>query len=234
MRRVSRIPFATVRQSLVDLPSWLPGAEARPRRSVPVEHEPLPSVPAIRESEMPRVPSLRASFSLEPSESAALLLNLRSVPVPRPSLPVMSQVPSVDPALANAFEQAVSALVAERQRLLTEAEPRLAELATLIASRVLARELSVGPDVVHGLVREGVAALGAQGRVRVRLGRVFFDAWESSALAPAASFDVDVAVDPSLSDYGCVIESDLGRVDESVQARFDRLLRALADSESAG
>ena len=38
----------------------------------------------------------------------------------------------------------------------------------------------------------------------------------------------DVVIDPSLGRSGCVVETDLGRVDESVDARLENLIEALS------
>ena len=164
-----------------------------------------------------------------------------SVPAPAP-LPVFAQAPAepgpvqliVDPEATHAFEQAIELLVAERSRVLEQTASQLGELATIIARRVIAHEISLNPSIVAGLVNEGLAALGAHDRVLVRVGSAFDEARRSleQRLADRGAH-AEVRLDESLTEYGCIVETELGRVDESIESRIATLLQALRpDSDS--
>ena len=66
--------------------------------------------------------------------------------------------PIVDPELTHAFEEAVELLIHERQRVFEQTASQLAELAAVIARRVIAREISLHPELVCDLVREGTGS----------------------------------------------------------------------------
>jgi flagellar biosynthesis/type III secretory pathway protein FliH len=42
---------------------------------------------------------------------------------------------------------------------------------------------------------------------------------------------IDVIVDETLPAYGCVVETDVGSVDESIESRFGALLDSVSGSE---
>ncbi|MEO6601751.1 MAG: FliH/SctL family protein [Polyangiaceae bacterium] len=224
-----KVTFARVTNPRVRAPSWMPAA--RPRGAVRKEElpslrpPPLPSefVDAIRQELEP--PS-------RPPRASEMPPRMPSMPAPAP-LPVFPAEPGpvqlvVDPEATQAFEEAVELLVAERSRVLEQTASQLGELATIIARRVIAHEISLNPNIVAGLVSEGLAALGAHDRVLVRVGSAFDEARANleRRLADRGAH-AEVRLDPSLSEYGCLVETELGRVDESIESRIATLLQAL-------
>jgi flagellar assembly protein FliH len=156
--------------------------------------------------------------ALRPSEAP-----LAAPPEPRP-----------DPAIERAFRMAIEEMAATRARVLEAAGSQLAALAAVIARRVIARELALAPEILEDLVREGLEALSEQDKIRVRVGRGFIHAVDGleRTLALRGS-EFRVFVEDGLADYDCVIETELGQVDESVEKRLAKLLEALKpDSES--
>jgi hypothetical protein len=226
-----RAKFANVSKPRTRAPSWLPQARGKPaaREDSPSLSPPrVPSefVDAIRRELEPE----RASRAPRASEipPAARAPSLLPPPMPAQAEAVTETRIVVDPAATAAFEHAVELLISERSRVIEQTASQLGELATIIARRVIAHELSVNPGLVAGLVREGLAALGAHDRVVVRVGRLFSDACENleKRLADRGAH-AEVRVDPTLADHGCVIETELGHVDESIESRIATLLNAL-------
>ena len=132
----------------------------------------------------------------------------------------------------TALTEAVEAIEQARRDLLYGAEPRLIELATLIARRIIARELKTQPELVADLVREGVDALAARDRLRIQLGTGFavVSVMVSEQLA-AKGIVVEMSISGEISEFGCIIETDTGRVDESIERRIDAVLEAI-DTEN--
>lgn len=227
-------------------PSWLPGSQkaahhghAPPpaRRDSPsVRPPPLPSefVDAVRQElgDMPAQerPSLRPPrpATIPPPESF-------SVAEPAaPASPVHVPMAVAQPELVEAFEEAVELLAVERQRVFEQTASQLAELAAVIARRVIAREISLRPELVFGLVREGLEALGKHDRVLIRLGTGFEaqrDMLEQRLLDRGSR--AEVRVEPQLPEHACLVETDLGQVDESVETRLATLLHALRPDSRA-
>jgi hypothetical protein len=138
-------------------------------------------------------------------------------------------IPRADEEAVHAIQAAVEKLVAERTDLLRESERGVVELARIIAERVIARELSLDPRIIQGLVREGLSALSASDRVRVRLGPFFQDVKsEVEASVRRTGVQVDVDIDASLGPYGCTIETEWGAVDECIEQRLKIMLERLS------
>jgi len=224
-----QVNFARVNNPRVRAPSWMPSARGR---AAVKKEEPLPSLkPPPLPSEF--VDAIRQE--LEP-ERASRPPRASEMPARMPSMPAPANVPAepgpvqliIDPEATHAFEQAVELLLAERSRVLEQTASQLGELATIIARRVIAHEISLNPNIVSGLVNEGLAALGAHDRVLVRIGSAFREARANleQRLADRGAH-AEVRLDETLSEYGCLVETELGRVDESIESRISTLLQAL-------
>ncbi len=241
-----RAKFADVSPGQRRIPSWVPGrVEAERRRESSLQPPKLPAefVDAVRHEldheygSQPRI-SLRPELprrSERPAPSAAPPPAL-SRPVSAAQPPVAQQAPaaSVDPQLISAFEEAIVLFGREREQLFMQTAAELAELAVLIARRVIGRELALDPNLVRGLVREGIQALGQHDRVLVRLGAGFAAArerLEEDLRSSGTRFEV--RFDAEIEPYACFIETELGQVDESIESRLETLLQALRPESDA-
>jgi hypothetical protein len=240
-----RAKFATVPGGSRRTPSWLPEASRKQARrdSGSLKPPPLPSefVDAMRQelADMPQ----QERKTHRPSEHGAPQAAVRPPTMPPPdAFPAVEPAPDtrepqhiVDPELNQAFEDAIELLAGERQRIFEQTASQLAELAAVIARRVIAREISLHPELVCDLVREGLEALGRHDRVLLRVGPGFENQREGleQRLLDRGS-RAEVRVEANLSEYACLIETELGRVDESIEARLATLLHALRpDSQPA-
>lgn len=232
--------FADISAGKRKIPSWVPSRPEGPRRNESSLRPPkLPSefVDAVRQELDQEYARVRASMvpdAIQARLSERPAPPPPSVAEPHPQPMMEPAAPFVDPALLNAFERAVVDLASERERVFAETAGQIAELAVLIARRVIGRELSLNPNIVRGLVREGLSALGQHDRVQVRLGAGFESQREriESDLS-AAGTRADVRFDPTLDVYGCQLETELGQVDESIESRLETLLLALKPDPEA-
>jgi flagellar biosynthesis/type III secretory pathway protein FliH len=135
-------------------------------------------------------------------------------------------------ATISALEKSVEELSLLRGRMMEETEEQLVTLAATIAQRVIGREISLDPEILLTLAAEGIDALGDRDRVVVRFGFLDRDDLLASMVdrlkrrAPRC----EVLQDPSLGPGQCIVESEFGQVDESVDARLDNVVRALLPS----
>jgi flagellar biosynthesis/type III secretory pathway protein FliH len=235
-------------------PRWLSARESSlppPAASQPRHPEPGPSlrpapvpkefVQAVRR-ELRSMPhsatpaSHELARTLAESEGLAqqMARALRQSEAPPGFVPPPVVEPRPDPVIEKAFRAAIEEIAATRARVLEGAASQLATLATVIARRVIARELALAPDILEGLVREGLEALSEQDRIRVRVGRGFHGAVDGLERQLAVrGGDFRIFVEDGLGDYDCIVETELGQVDESVEARLAKLLEALKpDSEA--
>ena len=244
-----RAKFAQVPTTARRQPSWLPSAQKQRRESPSLKPPRLPAefVDAVR-AELGEMP-VQERRSMRPSEAIGAPSQAPGMMRP-PTLPPPDQFPAlepnpitsapaaslvVDPELTHAFEEAVELLTQERQRVFEQTASQLAELAAVIARRVIAREISLHPALVFDLVREGLGALGKHDRVLVRLGQGFESQRASleQRLMDRGS-RAEVRVESQLPEHACLVETELGQVDESIESRLATLLQALRpDSQPA-
>lgn len=140
-------------------------------------------------------------------------------------------VPRTDEEAAEAVAQAIAEFKAARSEQLAEARKPMLSLIELIVRRVFADQVHPDPGLLFALVEEGLSTLAHNDRVCVRVGSFFADATESlRSRLGESGIACEALVDSRLPAHGCVIESELGRVDESLESRLDHILRELADS----
>lgn len=166
-----------------------------------------------------------------------------------PIEPLQSVLPSAPPPsrrenpahhadVKQATEQLLRALdeaVRARVEFLVTTQRQMVELVGLIARRVIGREIALDRTVVHALAQEGIEALTVRDRLAIRVGSAFaerVDALTTEFAGYAAH--VEVTCDASLDPYGCVVQGDLGSVDETVDARLGRLMQALTAVQAEG
>lgn len=180
-------------------------------------------------------------------ESAAVMVgkNRENAPVLTPAelerLRAQAREQGFQQGFAEGQAAAASALVQERERLqavldelarpLRQVSRQVGEELTLlalsIARQVLRRELSQQPEQVVAIVQEALAALpsGAHDirvhlhpedlkRVQKVLGRGQAEGWT-------------LQEDASLRPGGCLLTSDMARVDERVETRLERVVARL-------
>jgi hypothetical protein len=246
-----RAKFAQVPTPARRQPSWLPAAQ----RAAPQPPQARRESPSLKPPRLPAefVDAVRQELGEMPAQERRSIRppegqgggaprpptlpppNAFAVAEPNPITAAPVQIPVVDLELTHAFEEAVELLGHERQRVFEQTASQLAELAAVIARRVIAREISLHPQLVFGLVREGLEALGKHDRVLIRLGSGFESQRNmlEQRLADRGS-RAEVRVEAQLPEHACLVETELGQVDESVETRLATLLHALRpDSQPA-
>lgn len=138
-------------------------------------------------------------------------------------------------AAAEALEASVEEIATLRARIDPELERQMVALASLIARRVIGRELSVHPELVASLAIEGMRALGERDKVVVRIGPLPEGALDTTVdkLRQHAPH-CEVIVDPMLAPGQCMVRSEFGQVDESVDSRLEAVLNGLGGPSDEG
>lgn len=125
------------------------------------------------------------------------------------------------------LNQARDTVIEAIERWYEEAEPKLAELAVYIASRIVQAELKTNPEMILGITKEALAEVTNTDKVRIRINP--FDAptlndHKTSLLAISPSVrQVEIVEDPSIKG-GCLIESDSGAADATIDTKIDAIL----------
>lgn|GEM_PF-635048 len=142
-------------------------------------------------------------------------------------------------ALAQYTAQITQALL-QVQKMADEMEPQYIGLIQGLVEEVLNAELKVNPEAIVGVVRKALADARQQREIIVRVNPTDADALERSKnrmleiLARANS--VEVRADASVTRGGCVVVTELGSIDASLERQLEALSQAIQTeySEAGG
>jgi len=136
------------------------------------------------------------------------------------------------------LDQLVAAVNQERERFLSEAEPQLAQLALMIAAKVIEREVVLAGDVAVTIARACIRKIKERRWLRIHVNPENIDSIRAAREEILAQLGTDarleVAEDARVDRGGCVIESPSGVVDARIQTRIDILQEALEDALNSG
>lgn len=135
--------------------------------------------------------------------------------------------------LTNTLEE----LVNLRTEMIRKTERQVVQLAMSVASRIVQREVAMDRELLIAMARVALDRLGESASARIRLHpedyaavqRLGGDAVQAGSGIPGST--VQVVADPVIHRGGCVVESDFGLIDVSVDAQVEELTRALLADE---
>jgi flagellar assembly protein FliH len=130
-------------------------------------------------------------------------------------------------AMLRRVAQTLEDLSHLRKAIVRETESQMVQLALALARRVVHREVSLDPMLVAAMAHVALERIGESTPATIKLHPEDFaivaahrgEAWESA--------HVRVLPEPSVARGGCVVESEFGVVDGSLDAQFEELARAL-------
>jgi vacuolar-type H+-ATPase subunit E/Vma4 len=205
-------------------PSLAPGSIA-PQGLASVPPPPSQFPPGFSLSQLPGAPPAPPSMPPIPALSVP---DLGQAGSRRRDTMVEDLVPRAEEEAVVAIKAAIEQFAQERAHALEQAQKDLVELVKVICRRVVLREVTLSSSVVEALVQEGLSALGGGDKVHVKLGPFFSDALDHiSDNLRHRGIDCTVSIDPAVGPHGCALETELGRVDESVETRLAVLFASL-------
>lgn len=111
-----------------------------------------------------------------------------------------------------------------------ESERTLSQLATAIATRILSKAIEVDPEAVLFLTREAIAEVTHASTARIRVhpmdAPILRDNVESIVNKAPSLKHIEVVEDPTIA-AGCVIETDGGVVEGTIEGMIHQALEAL-------
>jgi flagellar assembly protein FliH len=134
-------------------------------------------------------------------------------------------------AMLRRLAQTLDELADVRRSMIRQTERQMVQLALAIAKRVVRREVALDGDLTLTMARVALDRLGDSTSVTIRLNPDDFEATVRRHDQLQASQHVRVVADPAVTRGGCLVESDFGYVDATVDAQFQELARALLVEE---
>lgn len=130
-------------------------------------------------------------------------------------------------AMLRRLAQTLEELSGLRDNMVRQTERELVQLSVAIARKVLHREVSVDPELTAALAHIALERLGGATPATVRLHPDDYATVTAGQVAPLGGRQVEILPDPSVARGGCLVESEFGFINASVDAQVDEIARAV-------
>lgn len=134
-------------------------------------------------------------------------------------------------AMLRRLAQTLDELADLRRTMIRQTERQMVQLALAMAKRIVRREVVLDGELTLTMARVALERLGDSTSVTIRLSPEDFESTVRRHDQLRAGSRVTVVADPGVSRGGCLVESDFGYVDASVDAQFQELARAMLIDE---
>ena len=131
-------------------------------------------------------------------------------------------------AMLRRLAQTLDELRSLRATMIRQTEQQMVQLALAISRRILRREATVDEDLLVAMARVALERLGDAGSATIRLNPEDYSHTVQRHGDHWAGSRVRVVADPSVSRGGCLVESDFGLIDASVDAQFEQVARSFS------
>jgi flagellar assembly protein FliH len=129
-------------------------------------------------------------------------------------------------ATLRRLAQTIEELAGLRTELVQKTERQVIELSLAIARRILHREISLDRELLVTMARVALERLGENTSATIRLNPDDYGIIGASAPIGEGSI-VRVVADPLVSSGGCLVQSDFGLIDLSLDAQLGEMAAAL-------
>ena len=170
-----------------------------------------------------------ATPSLSVKEIDSLLDAARDEAVAETTKRLAKEYEEKSEANAAKVRQAVELFKAERKSYFSRVESEVVQLALAIASKVLHREAQVDPMLVAALVRVAVDKLHDGSSVSVRVSPAQAGKWTAYLANPLNGSSIAVIEDTHLGPDDCILETDLGSANFSIDAQMKEIEQGFFD-----
>lgn len=126
-------------------------------------------------------------------------------------------------------------LLAQQQKeaMIGQAEPFLVELATAIAEKIVAKQLTIEPEWIVQLASSVLARRKEQGTITLCVSPSYYaqinDAREELIGVIDSQAELLILPDSTVQDHGCVVRSTYGSIDARVDTQLSEIKAALLD-----
>ena len=127
------------------------------------------------------------------------------------------------------ISEAIAAFQQQQADYYAHVEPELVHLILAVAARILHREAQVDPMLLAALAKVAVENLQQRSHVVLRVAPELSATWREYFALHLPGTKVEVLEDSQLGPGGCVLETDLGAADVSVEAQLKEIERGFFD-----
>jgi flagellar assembly protein FliH len=193
----------------------------------------VPVLTNVKETRQVQAPAQesdqRANPSLSVKEIDRLLDAARDEAVAETTKRLAKEYEAKLEANTAKIRETVEQFKAERKSYFSRVEAEVVQLALAIASKVLHREAQVDPMLVAALVRVAVDKLHDGSNVSVRVSPAQAEKWTAYLANPLNGSTIAVIEDTHLGPDDCILETDLGSANFSIDAQMKEIEQGFFD-----
>jgi len=123
-----------------------------------------------------------------------------------------------------------------RDKVLRESEDELIDLVMLVARKVIIREITQDRSILAGVVQNALAGLSARQEITVRINPddyLLVTSGRDELLQNELLNDrLLLKPDPSVAAGFCLVDTDMGTIDASLDGQLDQLYRSLVEQRT--
>jgi flagellar assembly protein FliH len=132
-------------------------------------------------------------------------------------------------AARAAITTAVAQFEQERNKYYGRVEAEIVQLSLAIAAKILHREAQVDPMLVASLVRLVMENMREGSNVIIRVGAGKGEIWKRDFAGVSVAPHVEVVEDPELNEHDCIVETELGSANFSLQKQLKEVEQGFYD-----
>lgn len=144
--------------------------------------------------------------------------------------------PQID-ALVRSWDTAMKDFEKRRDAMLSDARADVLRLAVAIAERVIKRSVTIDPSIVTAQVEAALGMVMSPSRLVVRVHPDDLAATHSAMPTLLerlqGSAQAEVVGDPAITRGSCVVTTDKGRIDATLESQLDKLVDALLPGDAS-
>jgi len=126
--------------------------------------------------------------------------------------------------------QALESFERERATYFERVEAEVVQLGLAIARKILHREAQIDPLFLTGMVRVAIEKVAAESSVKVRVPENEVVKWRQILAAlKGLRTQLELVGDPTLSSGCCIMQTEVGSTDISLDSQFQEIERGLLD-----
>ncbi len=132
----------------------------------------------------------------------------------------------------KAFSQAVEDISRLREAILKNSTDDMLRLVMAIVEQVIPTEISTNPDIIHHTLKKALQAAVRSDEYHIRIHPDDFTVVMEKKPLLLASIsglkNITVEADPSIKRGGCLVESQLGQVDATIETQLSEIWQKIA------
>ncbi len=135
--------------------------------------------------------------------------------------------------LANRLEELIRGLEKSLAEHVLSLEPQVYALVKLMVEKLILKEVSTSPEVIKAVLREALTHVVEQARVKIHLHPDDTEFLEEVLAALKEELtrikDFEIVPNPNLHRGGCLLETDFGLIDATLERRWREILKRFED-----